>query len=119
NEVSYLWSTGETTQSITVTGFGTYSVDVTWNGCIVTDSMAVIQAFLPEVSLGEDFQKCSSDEVTLTVIFSETTVGNVTYTWFRDGGAIAGSEQTITVTDFGTYSVIVENEGCTAETEVT
>lgn len=119
NEVTYLWSTGETTKTIEVTGFGTYSVDVSWNGCTATDSVTVRQADLPSISLGEDFQKCTSDEVTLEVIFLEPVTGNLTYTWFRDGGAITGTGSSITVTDFGTYSVIVDNEGCTSETQVT
>ena len=119
NEVSYLWSTGETTPSITVTGFGTYSVDVTWNTCVVTDSMTIVQSFLPEVSLGNDIQKCSSDEVTLEVIFSEPIVGDLTYTWLKDGVTIEGSTgSTLTITDTGDYKVIVENDGCIAEATV-
>jgi len=40
--ISYLWSTGETTQTITVTNAGTYSVEVTFaEGCVAKDSVVV------------------------------------------------------------------------------
>lgn len=119
NEVTYLWSTGETTQSITVTGFSTYSVDVTWNGCIVTDSITVSQGEAPSISLGADFQKCSSETVTLEVNFIEPVTGNLTYTWLLDGVSIEGSDSSLPITDFGVYTVIVDNEGCIAEATVT
>ncbi len=38
---SYLWSTGETTQTIVVNATNTYSVDVTLNGCTGTDAIIV------------------------------------------------------------------------------
>ena len=118
NEVTYLWNTGETTQSITVYNFGTYSVDIMWNGCIASDSVNVRQAALPNITLGEDFQKCTGDEVTLEVILLEPITGNLTYSWFRDGGSIAGSGPSITVTEMGTYTVIVDNDGCASQASV-
>jgi hypothetical protein len=39
---TYLWSTGETTQTITGLDFGVYSVTVTENGCSVSDDIELI-----------------------------------------------------------------------------
>lgn len=119
NEVTYEWSTGETTPTITVTDFGTYSVDIIWNGCVATATKTIRQATAPEITLGEDFEKCSDDEVTLEVTFLEDVEGALTYTWFLDGVSIAGDGPSIVVTDFGTYKVVVDNEGCIAEETVT
>lgn len=118
NEVSYLWSTGETTPTITVFDFGVYSVDVDWNGCVETTSIELIEAQAPEITLGETVTKCAGDEITLQVQFLETPQGNLSYTWFRDGGQLIGSGQSIQVTEFGLYTVVVDNEGCTTEAEV-
>ncbi|HMU08920.1 MAG TPA: gliding motility-associated C-terminal domain-containing protein [Ferruginibacter sp.] len=38
---TYLWNTGESTRSITVDKAGTYSVEVTLNGCIAADTVIV------------------------------------------------------------------------------
>jgi gliding motility-associated-like protein len=49
--VSYLWNTGETSSSIHVQSAGTYSIQVTGNSCVVSDSVLVkwgdCEAFVP------------------------------------------------------------------------
>ncbi|MHA7058751.1 collagen-binding domain-containing protein [Aquimarina sp. M1] len=65
-EVSYLWSTGETTPSITVNQEGTYTVTVKDCGdCEASDSVEVIINDIPQVDAGEDQEVCLGDEVTL------------------------------------------------------
>lgn len=57
---SYNWSTGDTTQSITVSNAGTYGVTVV-NGssvCNATDSITVSTGTLPVVNLGPDVTVC-------------------------------------------------------------
>lgn len=48
---SYLWNTGETTSSITINRTGTYSVRVTQNSCVATDTVLVTtgdcEVFIP------------------------------------------------------------------------
>ncbi|MDH7447664.1 T9SS type A sorting domain-containing protein [Aquimarina sp. 2201CG14-23] len=67
SEVSYLWSTGETTPSITVNQGGTYSVTVKdCEDCEATDTVDVIINDAPQVDAGEDKEICLGDEVTLT-----------------------------------------------------
>ncbi|MBJ2172631.1 T9SS type A sorting domain-containing protein [Aureibaculum sp. A20] len=64
---SLLWSTGETTQSITVspTETTTFYVTATLGDCSVTDEVIVSIVKNPEISLGDDKIICEGDEVTL------------------------------------------------------
>ena len=64
----FLWSTGETTASITVnpTETTTYSVSSTSGTCTVTDEVIVTISEQPEITLGDDLSICSGNEVTLT-----------------------------------------------------
>lgn len=65
--VSYLWSTGATTQIITVTAAGNYAVIVTnlENGCSSTDTVAVILNPLPPAETGPDRTICLGEEIIL------------------------------------------------------
>lgn len=64
----YLWSTGETTPSITVTPSETttYTVTSSSGECSLTDEVTVTVSTTPEVSLGDDISICSGSEVVLT-----------------------------------------------------
>ncbi|MDT8431288.1 MAG: DUF642 domain-containing protein, partial [Bacteroidales bacterium] len=106
---SYLWSTGETTQTIDVTQSGTYSVTVTnAEGCEGTDEIAVTFAALPIVDLGEDVTACEGETVTLDA------GTHTSYLW-----STGETTQTIAVTQSGTYSVTVTNaEGCEGSDEL-
>ncbi|MEW7290320.1 T9SS type A sorting domain-containing protein [Aquimarina sp. 2304DJ70-9] len=70
SEVSYLWSTGETTQTITVSEPGTYTVEVQdCENCVATDEVKVEKINL-EVDAGEDQEVCEGDEITITATVS-------------------------------------------------
>ncbi len=63
----YLWSNGDSAQSIFVGMAGTYSVAVTdTNGCGSTDSLVLALNALPQPSLGPDTTICSSDSISLS-----------------------------------------------------
>jgi len=65
---AYLWSTGETTQTVTVSGEGTntYWVDVTnENNCTSTDTIIVNFATSPVIELGADTVICHNSVLTL------------------------------------------------------
>lgn len=74
----FLWSTGETTQSITVNPIETttYSVTLTSGECSATDEVVVNISADPEVTLGEDKNICAGDEVTLHAQGSGTFLWN-------------------------------------------
>lgn len=101
---SYLWSTGQTTQSITVTMIGSYSVVVTNNyGCSTADSINVILNAIPLINLGVDTATCGIP------IVLEATAGDSLYLWNT-----GSTSQMITASTTGTYTVTVTNSyGCT------
>jgi len=113
---SYLWSTGATTSSITVTPVmtTTYTVTVTAaNGCTDTDDVIVtINKTAPSVSCSKvDNTNCSTPNGSATA-----TATGVTYLW-SNGGTTA----TITGLNGGTYTVTVTSttNGCTATCSAT
>lgn len=102
---SYLWSTGDTSQTIAVTTSGLYSVTITdTNGCVTTDSSHVRFGTAPVVDLGIDTTVCSGALV-LNAQNPEST-----YLW-ND----STTSQTLTVLTGGTYTVTVTDSiGCIA-----
>ena len=107
--ISYLWSTSESTQSITVTQAGTYSVVVTdINGCEGDALILVNVNPLPIVNITGDTEFCLGQSSVLTAS------QGVSYLW-----STSETTQSITVTQAGTYSVIVTDiNGCEGDAEV-
>ena len=101
---AYLWSTGATTQSITVSSSGSFTVDVTdGNGCTVSSTpttVSVINTPAATISPSGPITFCSGDSVTLTA-----NTGN-SYLW--SNGA---STQAITVNASGSFTVEVTYPG--------
>jgi gliding motility-associated-like protein len=106
---SYLWSTGETTQAITVSTPGAYTVTVN-NGCGTAASVPV---------------NVTNTAVTATISPANTVIlprggsqlltasGGGTYQWYQDGVPMPGrTAATLTVYVSGNYSVRVTNSGC-------
>ena len=104
---TYLWSTGETTPTITVPApvgvADTISVLVSLpNGCEKMDEIIVNPGAEPVVDLGLDQEAC--DSVSL-----DAGNAGATYIW-SPGGA---TTQTITATSSGSYTVVVTDpSGC-------
>jgi len=120
--ISYLWSTGETTPTITVDTSGTYTLDITVGPCTVSDSIDIFISDPIVVEIGDDFKTCPNEPQVLTAISSET---DVTYQWFLNGDVIEGAtaqvlEFSIETGTMGTqiYSVIVSKGECIGEGEI-
>lgn len=94
----YMWSTGDTTQSIIVSSAGSYFIDVTYaNGCSATSEVAtVIVTSNPATTISADgpLTICEGDSVVLTS--SEANA----YMW-----STGDTTRSITVTTAGTFSV--------------
>ncbi|MEI6815984.1 MAG: kelch repeat-containing protein [Bacteroidota bacterium] len=104
----YLWSTGATTPTITITLANTYIVTVTdYNGCTGSASITVNPNFTPTITGNNCI--CTGDSSILDAgTFSQ-------YHW-----STGATTQTITVHSSNTYSVTVsDNNGCTASTSIT
>ncbi|TXK73873.1 gliding motility-associated C-terminal domain-containing protein [Mesonia sp. HuA40] len=113
SQVTYAWSNGETTPSIDVTESGDYSVDVTYEGCTVTEMINVQLAIQPIVSLGDDITFCSGDSNQLMADVSNfTDTSGLEFTWFRDDVEITGETGTmLNVSEAGVYKVRVNQVG--------
>lgn len=105
NWSSYLWSTGDTTQTIMVNSAGNYSVSITdASGCIGSDTISITQGIAPVVNLGPDAEFCEGT----TMVLNAGNPGSH-YLW-----STGDTTKKITVVNGGTYSVAVSNNaGCT------
>jgi phosphodiesterase/alkaline phosphatase D-like protein len=110
---SYSWNTGATTQSITVSTAGTYSVTVTDSkGC--TGSGSGVFTVNPKPIL-----VCSGDSLTSTKLTATTSVAStpstgVSYAWSGTGLVSGGTTASATWNQPGSKTVVVTNTltGC-------
>ena len=104
---SYVWSNGETTQSITPTQAGPYTVTVSNNdGCSDTsDPLTVTVNPVPSAAVNASGSTtfCSGNSVTLTA------QGSGTYLWSN-----GETTQSIAVSATDSYSVTVTSNSCSA-----
>ena len=107
--VSYLWSNGASTSSITVDQPGSYFVKVTFaNGTSIISAPFVVADFLTSAGISGATSFCSGSTNTLTA------TGGSSYLW--NTGATSAS---INVTTPGTYSVTISNSnGCSIQKQI-
>ncbi len=108
---TYSWSTGASTQTISVSSPGNYSVIVTnANGCRGTASVFVSNSPLPSPTITGVFDFCPGSSTVL-----DAGPGFSSYHW-----TTGATTQTITVTTAGTFGVTVTNaNGCSGSHQVT
>ena len=109
---SWAWSNGATTQAITVTTGGSYTVTVTSGSCVSTSSPVVVTVNptpTAAITAGGPTTFCSGLNVVLTASAGTS--------WLWSNGA---TTQAITVSSTGNYSVTVTNgSGCSNTSSVT
>ena len=115
---TYSWNTTETTQDITISSAGVYTVTVTdAYGCVASTGISVSVTALPIVSItpGGSLTICDGSSVTLT-----SSAGS-SYTWTSTSGSPVGATmQAITATLAGIYTVTTtDSNGCSASAGVT
>lgn len=104
-----LWSTGETSKSITVRKAGEYSVSVTEGNCNYSDKIIIEEIPLAKVDLGPDRTLCEGEAIRL-----EAPAGAYSYRW-STGETTASVE----AKSAGTYWVEVMNSiGCSVKDEI-
>ena|GEM_PF-342749 len=99
----YLWSTGDTTATITVNLPGTYSLDVI-SGCGTASDQIVISNWpYPDPALGDDLNLCYNESAIL-----QPTLGFLSYVW-QDNSSLPS----YFVTESGLYYVnVTDFHGC-------
>ncbi|WP_416867992.1 MAG: PKD domain-containing protein [Imperialibacter sp.] len=112
----FLWSTGETSQSIAVAETGTYTVRVSVGNCWVEDDILVTFLESPEVDIAFTGQ-CEGDAISFEPVLSNDT-GALNYLWsFGDGTQSANNNPNKIFSVANTYNVTVEAtnaDGCKA-----
>jgi gliding motility-associated-like protein len=105
---NYLWSTGATTQSISVTTAGNYTVTVTNSfGCSASTDTAVSVFPQPNPIIIGDISICQGSTATL-----DAGAGFTSYVW-----STGETSQVINPTTAGNYTVTVtDGNGCSAST---
>lgn len=113
---TYLWNTGNTAQTISVTDGGTYSVVVSNEGglgCSASAVLDVTELIEPnlEITAANNAIVCNGQPLTLFA-----TAGYSSYQW----EGVFSSTETATVFNAGVYTVnIVDANGCTASESIT
>lgn len=99
----YSWTTGDITQTTTVSATGPVAITVTdGNGCTATDTVNVTLSPAPVVNLGNDSTQCGG-----SILLDAQNPGSL-YFWSN-----STSNQTTTVTTSGPYAVtVITPQGC-------
>jgi hypothetical protein len=115
--ISYLWSTGDTTQSILVAQTGSYSVAIDYGFACNSTSAATNVVFVPlpavpTITISGSPTVCDSS----IVVLSAPTAPNYTYQWSKLGTIIPGAQSSnYNAQTGGEYSVtVINNNGCSA-----
>ena len=110
NFSAYAWSTGGTTNEITISGNTDVQVTVTdANGCTATDVVSLTEYALPDVDIDGRLSFCPAGGTELTA-----TPGYVNYAWNT-----TESTSTIFLNQAGSYTVTVtDSNGCQNSTSV-
>ena len=117
---TYVWSTGETSQSVTVSPYSTtaYYVTITdVNGCTATSAVTTVNVNqLPVVNAGNDATVCNGSSATLMA------TGATTYVWSPVAGLSATTGSTVVATPLATTTYTVtgtDANGCVDTDTVT
>jgi hypothetical protein len=114
---SYLWSTNDTTQNITVSTSGSYYVNVTYSiGCTVSSTPTTVTANpLPAVDLGNDVSVCDGDNAVLT---ANATGGLSPYNYSWSNGLGNANTYIVTPSASSTYTVnVTDSNNCSSNTD--
>ncbi|MBL8001308.1 MAG: gliding motility-associated C-terminal domain-containing protein, partial [Flavobacteriales bacterium] len=103
---TYMWNTGEVTQTISVTTAGMFTAEITDAlGCVTVKTFFTTFNALPTVSLGPDLNLCGTGS---QVLNANSPGNNVVW-------STGATTQQITVTQSAVYSVLVTTpQGCQA-----
>ncbi|GGE41486.1 T9SS type B sorting domain-containing protein [Psychroflexus planctonicus] len=120
-DITYLWSTGEETESIEVSETGIYSVEVSVDGCVETAEVGYAFNAFPELDFNLNQNLCEGETFTLdaTPINSDEYL-SVNYQWSDQDGPVNGATNAeFTINNTGLYTVEITTEGSIGSTTYT
>src|SRR5690625_2288392 len=106
DDVTYLWSTGDTTKDLTVTESGTYTLEVSYGDCTYMDTKSILLTTRPEIALLDNLVLCKGDMETVVLDITHPDNSLLDIDWYRDGGLIAQNVEQLDVSEPGIYKVI-------------
>lgn len=104
-----LWSTNETSNSISVNSGGVFSLEASLNNCVYSDEVSVTLTPSPNFNLGPDLELCDGESALLNPNYPDGD-----FEW-QDGS----NTNTYLVEEAGTYSLTISQGNCTGSDEVT
>ena len=109
---TYLWNTGETSNTLSNVKAGTYSIEIKdAKGCIISRTYTIENPPQDVINLGEDVTLCFDQTLTINATINDN---QATYSWTSDKG-FKSTDAMITVSEPATYTVVVTNKlGCLA-----
>lgn len=121
--VSYLWNTGATSSSITITASGPYEVTVQdTNGCINTDTIIAIHHPLPILNFNvQPSSGCTPLEIKINNLTSLNGAVVDNWEWTVGGQTSFMFEPTYILTDTGLYDIslkVTTSNSCVIDTTV-
>ncbi|MDI3320652.1 gliding motility-associated C-terminal domain-containing protein [Pinibacter soli] len=108
SNAAYLWNTGSSSNSLSITLAGTYWLQASRNGCMFSDTVKVKNITTPFVSLGNDTTLCEGD-IKMLHAYNQ----NAQYKW-QDGSRAAD----YVISKAGIYNVVASIENCEAKDEI-
>jgi gliding motility-associated-like protein len=131
---SYVWSTGDTGNSLTVSNAGTYTVDATNQcGTVTSNPFTVTQNPLPTAQITGNTTFCAGDSVLLTAngglayLWSNgatttsiyaTVAGNYTVTSFNQCGQVTSAPFSVTIQQLPVAQITGNLTVCSGESSV-
>ncbi len=110
---SYLWSNGQTTQSIVVLTPGVYDVQIVdLNGCNASSGTFLVSELIAQITASGSSTICQGDAIVLSANtpYLDPTA---TFVWSLNGTTIPGAtSSTYSATQTGSYTVAVSNGIC-------
>lgn len=102
----YQWSNNQTSP-IVFLGPGTYDVEVTYNTCILRDTITILPSLTPQLDLGSDFIICPDGDIVIT-----PTVSNYDSLVWSNGSKISPFIYDENIIMFDTVSISATAYGC-------
>lgn len=78
----------------------------------------IVQDLTPVYTIDADFSICEGTSDTIDIVITDTDPNPVTYTWTKDGSPLPDTTPSITVTEAGAYTVVLDRTGCSTTSTV-